>query len=93
MSMSISIITIHLHHLFSLVFKHAVGQKPEPIGSVLKLSIVYERYGWQPESQISTTEGANWISQRRHSIGRGKSRSQKMFLGFKGLAHFKMLGW
>ena len=66
--------------MMSLVVKHAGGEKPELIGSVLKLSIVYKRYGWQPESQISTTEGENWISQRRHSLGGGKSRSKKCSL-------------
>ena len=64
--------------IFSLVIQFAGGKEPELIRSVLKLFIVYERYGWEPESQISTTEGANWISQRRHSLGRGKSCSQKI---------------
>ena len=66
MSMSIIIlisilisICIHLHYHFSLVVKHEDGEKPELIISVLKLSIVYERYGWQSGSQISTTKGAN----------------------------------
>ena len=85
--LSISII------IFSLVVKYAAGEKPEPIGSVLKLSIVYERYSWQPESQISTTKGANWIYQRRHSLGRGRSQSQFFSLGLKGSAKLKMLGW
>ena len=34
---------------------------PELIRSVLKLCIVYKRYDWQPESQISTIKGANWM--------------------------------
>ena len=77
---------------FRLFIKFAGGEEPELIGSVLKLFIMYERYGLQPYSQISTTEGANWISQRRHSLGRGKSRSQIFFLVLRGSEFFLDVG-
>ena len=47
------------------------------IGSVLKLLIVYERYGWQQGAQISTSKGENWISQRHHSLGRVRATQKK----------------
>ena len=65
----------------------------ELIGSVLKLFILYKRYGWQLESQFSTTKGENWISQRRHSLGKGKALSFKKNIGYKRSVKLKMLGW
>ena len=70
---SISIINI------KLVFKFVGREKPELIGSVLKLFIAYESYGWQLESQILNSKGTNRISQWRLSLGNGISN---WFLGF-----------
>ena len=79
--------------IFSLVVKFAGGEEPKLMGFVLKLFIVYERYGWEPESKISSTKGANWIFQRRHSLGRGKSRFQIFLFCSNVSSKFKMFGW
>ena len=61
------------------------------MGSMLKLCIVYEKYGWQlesksqlPKKQIGFLRGATASEGRRSVLKK---------IAFKLLAKLKMLGW
>ena len=75
--------------IFSVVVNYPGGEEPELMGSVLELFIWYKRNRLQLDLEISTTKGTNWIFQRRHSLGRGKSRSHIFFLFLRGRQNFK----